>query len=204
MRFAYLGLIVLSSACMAPGRDGPQDLGGIDDIDTDGDPDREQCSTDVQEPNQRPMTATSLRWHEVSATDDGQDDATLMVDAFLCSGDDDWYRVPVAELGFDFHVIRIDGLVRGASWCGQFDGCDGEVLPSAPENTLAVEVYDADSMVLLAADLATNGRVDVDGWGPNFSRDLLIHVHGPSRAASYDYELHVAIRSYDGEDDCEC
>ncbi|HLT40986.1 MAG TPA: hypothetical protein VK034_32135 [Enhygromyxa sp.] len=190
---------MLSSACLNPGSDrGPEHDGGIDGIDSAG-----ECSGDAREPNDLPETAIDLRWDSIVALD-GQQEAALMIDASLCSGDHDWYLLPVAELGFDFHVVRIDGLVRGASWCGQFDGCDGEVLPDAPENTLVVEVYDAASMVLLAADLATNGRVDVDGWGATFSKDLVIHVYGPSNVASYAYELHVDVRSRDSEDECQC
>jgi hypothetical protein len=171
----------------------------------DGDAETEVCPNDNYEPNEAPELATLVSWDRVSSPDEEMyKDADVVIDGFLCSGEHDWYRIPIAELGFEYNVVRVDGLARGTSWCAQFESCGGETLASGPEHTLAVEIYDADSMVLLGADIATDGRVDVDGWGPNFSKDLLIHIYGPSAVATYAYELYVDVRSYDGEDECEC
>lgn len=203
-----LGLLSLSltSACSGPGSSAATDDIDAPDSTGTGDGAEQLCEdNDRVEPNEVPEAASRLSWDELSSLGDGTlHDARVELAAFLCSGEHDWYLIPVAELGYEFHVVTIDGLVGGASFCGHVPSCDGEVLPDAPANTLAIEVYDANSLVLLGADIATNGRVDVDGWGPSFANDLLIHVYGPSAAASYDYELHVGVRSYDGDDECEC
>lgn len=195
-----LALLSLISMCAAP-ESGPSEVASEAG---DGDGEVEQCNNDALEPNEVPEQAMLVSWDELPSGDDPLADADVLIDGFLCSGEHDWYRIPIEQLGFDYNVVRVDGLVRGSSWCAQWESCGGEALTSAPENTLAVEVYDAASMVLLGADIATDGRVDVDGWGPNFSNDLLIYVYGPSTAATYAYELYVDVRSYDGEDECEC
>lgn len=198
--------LLLSSACMVSVTESMDDSAGIEVPET-GEPDDEaRCdSVDALEPNEQPEVASRLGWGARTMSEDQTlQEATLQHAASLCAGDHDWYLIPVAELGFDSHVVRIDGLVRGASWCGHVGGCNGEVLPDAAENTLAIEVYDASERVLLGSDIATNGRVDVDGWGPSFANDLLIHVYVPSSAAVFDYDLHVDVRNYDAEDECEC
>lgn len=195
-----LGLLSLVSMCAGP-ESGPKE---VSNDAGDGDDEAEQCSNDALEPNDAPEQSVLVGWDELPSGDDALADADLVIDGFLCSGEHDWYRIPIEQLDFDYNVVRIDGLVRGSSWCAQWESCGGDALASAPENTLAVEVYDAASMVLLGADIATDGRVDVDGWGPNYSNDLLIYVYGPSAAATYAYELYVDVRSYDGEDECEC
>lgn len=199
-RLIVLALLPLVSMCVGPEPD--RELASSDD---DGDsPADEECSNDELEPNEAPEQAVLVSWSELPSGEDQLADADLVVDGFLCPGEHDWYRIPIESLGFDYHVVHVDGLVRGSSWCAQFESCGGEALTSAPEHTLAVEVYDAASMVLLGADIATDGRVDVDGWGTAFSKDLLIYVYAPSAVASYAYELYVDVRSYDGEDECEC
>jgi hypothetical protein len=198
-RLVVIGLLSLVIACGA--EPGPSDVASKPG---DGDPESDECSNDKFEPNEVPEAAKLISWDEPPSGDGGNQDADVVIDGFLCSGEHDWYRVPIEQLGFEYNVVRVDGLVRGSSWCAQFESCGGETLASAPENTLAVEIYDAASMVLLGADIATDGRVDVDGWGPNYSHDLLIYVYGPSTAATYAYELYVDVRSYDGEDECEC
>jgi hypothetical protein len=164
----------------------------------------EACHNDDYEPNDVPEQATLVSWESLPSEGEMLADANAVIDGFLCSGEHDWYRIPIEALPFEEHVVLVDGLVAGASWCGQLAGCSGDTLPDAPENTLGVEIYDAASMVLLGADIASNGRADVDGWGPTYSKDLLIHVYAPSAVASYAYELHVDVRNYEGEDECEC
>ncbi|MFO7567780.1 MAG: hypothetical protein R6X02_34375 [Enhygromyxa sp.] len=203
-----LGLLWLglSSACSGSSSAGSDDVDAPATGTGDGLLEEQQCgSDDALEPNEVPQDAARLSWTELGTEDEGSlGEATIVLETSLCAGEHDWYLIPIAELGLEFHVVNIDGLVRGASWCGHRASCTGETLPSAPENTLAIEVYDAASLVLLGSDLSTRGRVDVDGWGPSYSRDLLIHIHAPSIAASYDYQLQVAVRSDDVDDDCEC
>jgi hypothetical protein len=69
---------------------------------------------------------------------------------------------------------------------------------------VSVEVFDAETMVLLGTQTAQNGRIDLGGYGDAFAKDILVHVSGPGSAASYHYDLFVEIRGYDGEDECEC
>jgi hypothetical protein len=197
-RVLALGLLSLILACSEASE--PQKVTN-DKGDDEG---ANECSNDKFEPNEVPEAPTMVAWTELPSGDDVNKDAELIIDGYLCSGEHDWFRVPIEQLGFEYNVVRVDGLVRGSSWCAQFESCGGDTLTSAPENTLAVEVYDAASMVLLGADIGTDGRIDVDGWGPNYSKDLLIYVYGPSTAATYAYELYVDVRSYDGEDECEC
>ncbi len=197
------GSLALLSACLGPNpRIAEQEFAAQAEGE---DAEDEGCANDELEPNDGAEIAAMLSWDELSSwNEDMFHDAVVSVDAYLCPGEHDWYLVPISELGFDDHVLRVDGLVLGTSWCGQLDGCPGASLGEAPEHSLAVEIYDADSRVLLSGDIAANGRVDIDAWGPSFARDLLIHVYGPTAAASYEYALHVDVRSYAGEDECEC
>lgn len=197
-RVVALGLLSLLLACAEESE--PQDVtNNLGD-----DEGSNECSNDKFEPNEVPESPTMVSWAELPSGDDVYKDADLVIDGYLCPGEHDWFRIPIEQLGFEYNVVRVDGMVRGSSWCAQFESCAGDRLASGPEHTLAVEVYDAASMVLLGADIGTDGRIDVDGWGPNYSKDLLIYVYGPSAAATYAYELYVDVRSYDGEDECEC
>jgi hypothetical protein len=108
----------------------------------------------------------------------------------------------VSSLTFDYYALFVDGIVQGSSWCGM--GCGDPWLPAGPENSMAIEVYDAQSMQLLTQGSAQNGRVDINAAGDAYSHDLLIHVFGPTPAATYPYALTIEIRGYDGEDECEC
>ncbi|WP_146158185.1 hypothetical protein [Enhygromyxa salina] len=55
-----------------------------------------------------------------------------------------------------------------------------------------------------STESTTTTGVNIGGWGEAYSPDLLIHVYGPTPAATYNYDLHVQIRGYDVEDECEC
>jgi hypothetical protein len=196
-----LASIALVIACEVPMSENDEIASGGGDGDAgQGD----ACLNDAYEPNGVPEQATLITWEEVSPADQMLASATVVLDGFLCPGEHDWYRLPIEALPFEEQLLLIDGLVMGTSWCGQVAGCEGATLPDAAANTLGVEIYDAGSMVLLGADIATNGRADVDGWGPNYSKDLLIHVYAPSAVATYAYELHVDVRNHAGEDECEC
>src|SRR5690606_23801869 len=149
-----------------------------------GDDDLPTCDNDDWEPNDLAEDAAAVPWGEVSSWNfEEYWDANVVIEASLCSGEDDWYFIPMAELGFEHHVVRVDGLVMGTSWCGAYEFCEGASLPEAPENTMAVEIYDADTMVLLATDMAADGRIDLMGSGEPFAEDLLIRVTGLVPAA---------------------
>jgi hypothetical protein len=197
-----VGLLALGIACQAPGPEPAEPAVAGGDSET-GEFADDGCPNDMFESNEHATDASAITWDDVSSEGELHD-ARVTLDGYLCPGEHDWYAIPIAELGFDDHVLRVDGLVAGASWCGQIEGCGGAALSSAPENTIAVEVYDAASVVLLAADIATDGRVDIDASGANFGKDLIVHVYSPTAAATFAYELHVDLRSYDGEVDCEC
>ena len=152
---------------------------------------------DNWEPNDLPESATSIAWGSVS-----QYAAYFDIDAFLCQGESDWYYASVEPLDYRFYGLFIDAFVEGASWCGK--GCGDPSLPDAPENTMGVDVYDAQTLQLLTEQVVENGRINIGGAGPEYAKDLLIRVHGPSPVASYPYRLVVEIRGYDGEDECEC
>lgn len=155
------------------------------------------AGNDSWEPNDVPEGATMIAWDSVS-----EYAAYFDIDAFLCPGESDWYRAAVDPLDYRFYGLFVDGFVEGSSWCGQ--GCGDPSLPDAPENTMGVEVYDAQTLQLLNEQVVENGRINIGGAGPAYANDLLIRVHGPSPTVSYDYRLVVEIRGYDGEDECEC
>lgn len=157
-----------------------------------------ECPNDDSwEPNGLPEAASAVAWDEVSMWA-----SYVAIDAFLCAGDSDWYHVSVDTLEYDFYALHLDGIAQGSSWCGM--GCDDPWLPAAPENAIGVKVFDAATLELLGNNEAQNGRVKLGGSGAAYAKDLLIRVYGPTPAATYDYELFVEIRGYDGEDECEC
>jgi hypothetical protein len=181
------------------GDDGDGGDAGIED-----DASESPCRIDGYEPNNEPEQAAVLAWDE-QQRGRNRNDARVVVDARLCAAEHDWYAVAIADLGYREVRLAVDGLVAGASWCGHIAGCEGESLTSAPGHTLAVEIYDAEAMVLLTAAVATDGRIDLDLEGPEYGKDLLLHVYSPTRAASFTYELHIAVRDYEGgAPDCEC
>ena len=63
-----------------------------------------------------------------------------------------------------------------------------------------IHIVDDDGNELPAGEV---GTIYFGGSGAAYSNDLLIHVFGPAEA-TYDYDLYIQIRGYDGEDECEC
>ncbi len=155
------------------------------------------AENDAWEANDLPESAAMVPWGSVS-----EYSADIMLDGLLCSDEDDWYYVSADMLEFDMYTLELNALVEGTSWCGA--GCDDAWLPDAPENTISIEVFDAATLQVLGSKTAEDGRVYLDGWGDAFSHDLLIHVFGPTPAATYPYELFIQIHGYEGEDECEC
>lgn len=155
------------------------------------------ADNDAHEPNDLPESPALAPWDET-----GPYNSYVTLDAFLCAGESDWYRVDVSQLEYRFYALHLDGIVEGSSWCGQ--GCDDPWLPDAPENSISIDVHDAETLALLGSQAATDGRVDIGGAGEAYGEDLLIHVRSPTPTASFAYMLSIEIRGYDGEDECEC
>jgi hypothetical protein len=158
--------------------------------------DSSSCPLDSWESNDDSHRASRVDWGS-----SGYDSAWVSLNASLCSEESDWYRFPVGQLQYEYYALYLDVIVMGSSWCGQ--GCEDPFLPAAPENTVTVEVYDAQSLTLLRTQTSAQGRVRIRGSGEAYSRDLLVHIHGPQEAV-YDYDLYTEIRGYEGEDECEC
>ncbi|WAS97851.1 hypothetical protein [Nannocystis punicea] len=177
------------------------------DLPPDGTPDTTGTSTtgadacplnDAWEPNDDPDDPTDVAWtgvdqwsayHEVS-------------DAYLCPGEDDWYRFDVAHLGYSVHYLHVRALVKDAGLCGA--ACGEPVIAAGPENEMTVEVYRADTRELLIAQTADGGVLAFDGYGDDYAGTLLIRVHSDTPDAQYPYRLLVDMRNYEGEDECEC
>lgn len=132
----------------------------------------------------------------------GEWSSAWTVEAFLCSEEYDWYFVEVEPLNYEFNALYIRATVEGSGWCGA--DCGDPFLPSAPENTISVDVFDADTKMLLKGSISDKGRLYLNAFGEAVSHNLLVRVSGPTPAATYGYRLNVEIRGYDGEDECEC
>lgn len=149
------------------------------------------CVPDAWEPNDAMDAPTILPL-----------DSSPTLDASLCAGESDWYRFEVDDLMYGIHQLRIHGIVDGSSWCGE--PCGDPFLPDAPENTMGVEIYDAETLALITSQVAMDGEAEIHAQGAAYSQDLLIHVYGPTPAANYDYRLWIEMFDYTGEDECEC
>jgi hypothetical protein len=152
-----------------------------------------ECEIDAWEPNDASDAPSMVPWDFGSH---------VLFDAFLCSGESDWYRLEVDSFMYDIYQLRLHALVEGTSWCGE--DCGDPFLPDAPENTIGLEIYNADTLVLLTSRLEVDGEIHVHSQGVLFSHDLLIHIYGPTPAATFAYTLDVDIYNYSGEDECEC
>ncbi len=151
---------------------------------------------DAWESNDLPENASVVEWEDIFNVS-----VEVTIDACLWSDEDDWYHVSVDTLEYDVYVLQVDVVIPGTSWC---PGCSGLELPDAPENAVTVEVFDAETLQLLVTQTVQDGRINVGGAGDAFSSNLLIHVFGPTPAATYSYELTVEIHGFMGEDECEC
>ena len=125
-----------------------------------------------------------------------------MDDAYLCSGEGDWYQFDVESLGYDVHFLLVRALIEDAGLCGL--ACGDVVISEGPEHAMTIEVYRAIDMQLLATQTDDDGVLAFGGIGDQFGQDLLLHVFSPTPEAEYPYRLTVEMRNYDGEDECEC
>jgi hypothetical protein len=171
---------------------------GDGDGDGDGDGEAPSCEeNDAWEANDSPNGASAVNWDYME-----EYGAAWTIDAFLCSEEEDWYYVAVEQLTYDYYGLFVRATVEGSGWCGA--DCGDPFLPVAEENTIAVDVFDAQSKMLLIGSVSPKGRLYLTSGGVAFSNDLLVRVSGPTPLASYGYQLNVEIRGYEGEDECEC
>ncbi len=148
-------------------------------------------------------TSSQLTWSSVSGGSGVIWAWVVVDDAFLCSGNDDWYHLPSPfSTVYDNEVmIKVRALAKGAPLCY---GCGqpGE-LPPAPENTLSVDVHQATGpKPLLSTATGTRGNVSINHTDPSYEDGVLLRFYGPP-AAEYDYRFSVMIQDFDGEDECE-
>src|SRR5690606_25131669 len=94
---------------------------------------------DLMEPNPGPDEATQVAWGAA----DMWSAYHAISDAYLCAGEDDWYRFDVAGLDYTTHFVYIRALVKDAGLCGA--ACDEPVLMPGPEHAITVEVYRGDT-----------------------------------------------------------
>jgi len=118
--------------------------------------------------------------------------------AYLCPGESDWYLHDTDGEMHDLNDLEYEIIVAGSSVC-----CD-DPLPEAPENTVAIAVYDADTLVLLEEGISADGAISGGGSGDAYSGDLLLHIYSPTPTAAYSYMVFFEVYHYDGEDECEC
>jgi hypothetical protein len=158
----------------------------------------ESCD-DSWEPNPSADQASRIMWQSADEWTAQQH----IDDASLCSGEDDWYHFDVQSLGYVEHYLYVRALIKDAGLCGL--NCDEPVIPAGPQHAMTIEIYRADDVELLASLTDDDGVLVINGPGGDaYADDLLIHVFSPTPTAEYPYRLSVAIRNYDGEDECEC
>jgi hypothetical protein len=98
-------------------------------------------------------------------------------------------------------------MAAGASHCPAYDDGDGYIYgynpPAGPENTLTVEVYNAQTLALVATSTSPIGRVWMNLGNPaNLSHDLYIRFRGP-KEAEYNYRFSLTPQTDWFEDECE-
>ncbi|MCY1053518.1 hypothetical protein [Nannocystis sp. SCPEA4] len=186
-------VVVLSmAACDPSSGDGDADSGD----DTGG---AVACPlNDAWEPNDDPDDPTDMAWDAADTWSAWHE----VDDAYLCPGEDDWYRIDLAGLGYSVHYLYVRALVKDAGLCGA--ACGEPVLAAGPENAMTIEVYRADTHEALIAQTADDGVLALAGSGDDYADGLLLRVHSDTPTAEYPYRLSVSVRNYEGEDECEC
>ncbi len=127
--------------------------------------------------------------------------------ASICKNDEDWYFLPTASLPFSVGYLRFRAFAAGASYCPPYDYGDGDTYgynpPAGPENTLTVEVYNAQTLALVATSTSPVGRVWMDlGDAAKLSHDLYFRFRGP-KEAEYSYNFSLGPQTDGFEDECE-
>jgi hypothetical protein len=127
--------------------------------------------------------------------------------ATICKNDDDWYLLATEDLPFNVGYLGVRAFAAGASYCGFEDDGNGDTSgydpPSGPENTLVLDVYNAQTLALVATSTSPVGRVWMNLHGAaTLSHDLYFHFHGP-KEAKYDYKFYLSPQTTEFEDECE-
>jgi hypothetical protein len=174
----------------------------------------------IHQPYELAYTGRRGRWE--------RDAWASVEDAFLCSGNDDWFLLPRAfepwvepkqkkvkgeeeEEGWEdedgpppkMSILKVRAQARGAPYC--YD-CGGSVpdLDPAPENTLSVDVHQInDHQPLLGTRTSQVGNAWLGGRNSVYDDGLLLRFYGPPEA-EYDYRFYVYLQNTSGEDECEC
>jgi hypothetical protein len=164
---------------------------------------------DSLEPNDTLETAATVE-PSIISNDPASIRGTWEVNACLGQANEDWYRIEVEQLEFDLsddydgHArMRLRGIVDGTGLCSDIPECGEGTLPAAPENTLIVDVYAADSMEHLYTRQDDEGVVQINALGPELDKDILVRVSGPAQAL-YGYQLLIFIELELGEEVCAC
>jgi hypothetical protein len=109
------------------------------------------------------------------------------IEAYLCGGEEDWYRVETEGYGFEQPTLELYAFIEGAEPCEP--PCGGGPLESHPKHTITVEVYRADTEQLLLSQTDDGGVVVLQAVGDTYAHDLLVRVHAPAPAARYAYRF---------------
>lgn len=153
---------------------------------------------DAWEPNDDLDRPTAVPWDSADAWSVYHE----VDDAYLCPGEDDWYRFDGADLGDTARHLHVRALIKNAGLCGA--ACGEPVIPAGPEHAMTIEIYRADTREPLTAQTADGGVLALGGRGDAYAHALLLRVHSDTRGAEYPYRLLVDLRSDEGEDECEC
>jgi len=186
------------------------------------------CDQDAWEKNDKSEDASELAYHGIWDSDpecydwEWCDDTgchtetycaeyssahTSVDGATICKNDEDWYFLPTASLPFTVGYLGLRAMAAGASHCPFYDYGDGDSWgydpPAGPENTLTVEVYNAQTLALVATSTSPIGRVWMNLGNPaNLSHDLYIRFRGP-KEAEYSYRFSLSPQTDWFEDECE-
>lgn len=166
---------------------------------------------DPFEPNDTADEALTLPFDRVWTSPEWGGDASFYKSLYLCNANEDWFRIPASTLSLppgdepvgDGYALQLRFTVNGAGICRNAEDCGDLVLPPSKKNTVTVELYSAATGQHLGAITDPQGVISLDGVGTMYTEDFLIRIHAPA-PARFDYDLSILLKSYDGEDECEC
>lgn len=156
------------------------------------------CDSDALEPNGEAMQAAAV---DVPCNVYSEHwDCLAEVTACHAVGDEDWYLLPAAPESTQWTRLHLElSILPHIDSCN----CGDEPIPTGPELASTVEVFDAQSLVLLGSVSGTDPHVWLVDSGPQFGAPLLIRVVGPADVA-WTYELWIYRQDSTWEDGCEC
>lgn len=160
------------------------------------------CVDDGGEDNDDAASATPLAWDQI---DVGAGQGLLEHHASLCSGDEDWFLLPTAQINLSEAVLRIDVSVQGAEEAGcqcSCTRCDALLAPG-PHHELTLQVLDPATLDVLGAATEDDGVIRLLVPGAGVMQDVLLRFGAPAEA-EYPYRFRVEINQHGGEDECEC